>query len=219
VTTDAPAPVTAAPATRGAGSGPPPGGAPPAGRRRRRPVVRVVAATALVGLVVLAVLLATRPPYQATAVDGPLVGKMAPALTGTDVNGRPASLASYRGRYVYVNFFANWCVPCQEEEPNLVQFAYQQTRRADGAAVLGVVFESYDAQARAWDRSEGATWPAVADPGGAIANRYGVTAPPTTFLVDPGGRIVGEFLAPVTVGQLNSMLADARADALGGTGG
>lgn len=179
---------------------------------RRRHVVRWVAAAAVTALVVLAVVLATRPPYQATAVDGPLVGSPAPALSGrTLLGGSHLSLTHYRGRWVYVNFFASWCGPCQEEEPNLVQFAYEQAHQRGGAALVSVVFQDADDAAAAFERSQGATfWPTVTDPGGAIADAYGVTSPPTTFLVDPEGRIVGEFVAPVSVDQLDSMLAQAR---------
>ncbi len=188
----------------------------PAPPRRRHPV-RWVAAAGLVVLVVLAVVLATRPPYQATAVDGPLVGAPAPAFSGTSLlTGAPVRLSQYRGHWLLLNFFASWCSPCQEEEPNLVQFAAQQARTPGGARLVSVVFQDADAAAAAFDRSQGAGgWPTLSDPGGQIADAYGVSAPPTTFLVSPAGRVVGEYVAPVTVSQLDQLLAQARHRAAG----
>jgi peroxiredoxin len=172
---------------------------------------RLIAGTVLVVLVVLAVVLATRPPYQATAVDGPLVGRAAPTFSARTLSGAPVELSGYRGKWVYLNFFASWCAPCQAEEPNLVQFAYEQQHTTGGARLLSVVFQDADAAAARFVRGQGATtWPTLADPGGAIANTYGVSAPPTTFLIDPRGRIVDEWLAPLTVSQLDRGLHQAR---------
>jgi peroxiredoxin len=165
----------------------------------------------LVVLIALAVVLATRPPYQATAVDSPLLGRTAPAFTGTNLTGGRVSLASYRGHWVYLNFFASWCAPCQTEEPNLVQFAYEQGRATDGARLVSVVFQDSDAAAARFDKDQGATsWPTMGDPGGTVANNYGVSAPPTTFLIDPHGKVAGEWVAPLTVSQLDQGLRQAR---------
>lgn len=194
--------------------GTPPGQAAPGGtparRRRLRHPARWVAGLVLVALVVVAIVVATRPSSQATQIGSPLLGHRAPTLSGTDLNGQRVSLASYRGRYVYVNFFASWCPPCQTEEPDLIAFQYQQHRRADGAAVLSVIFNDSTAAATHFVDQWGQAWPAVADHGGAIANAYGVTAPPTTFLVGPRGTVVGVWAGPATVDQLNSMLSAAR---------
>jgi cytochrome c biogenesis protein CcmG, thiol:disulfide interchange protein DsbE len=179
---------------------------------RRRHTVRWVAGGVLVILIVVGVVLATRQPQDATQVASPLVGKMAPSISGTDLlTGKKISLASLHGHYVVVNFFASWCVPCQTEMPDLVTFDYQQSHEKGGAIVLGVVFHDLTSSAHAFMRTEGATWLAVPDPGGNIAQAYGVTAPPTTFVIDPSGRITVEpALAPETLKGLNDLLRDAR---------
>lgn len=181
--------------------------------------VRWVAGTALVVLVALSVVLATRPPSQAAPVDGPLVGRAAPAFGGTELSGGHLSSAALRGRWVVLNFFASWCGPCQTEEPNLVTFAYRQQRAAHGAALVSVVFQDSDDAARRFDQAQGATWPVLTDPGGALANAYGVAAPPTTFLIDPRGRVVAEWVAPLTVSQLSQGLRQERAAEAGMPGG
>lgn len=189
-------------------AGPPPDPVLPA---RRRHTARWVAGAVLVVLVAVAVVAATRPSYQAADVASPLVGTRAPAFAGTDLAGQHVSLAQYRGRYVYVNFFASWCPPCQQEEQDLVAFDFQQQRRGSaGAALVSVVFNDTDAAAARFVDKWGARWPAVTDAGGTVANAYGVGSPPTTFLVGPDGRVVGVWDGPVTVHQLDHMLATAR---------
>jgi cytochrome c biogenesis protein CcmG/thiol:disulfide interchange protein DsbE len=187
---------------------------------RRRHTTRWVAGAVLAVLVVVGIVLATRTPQEATAVDSPLIGHMAPALTGTDLrDGSRVSLAALRGHYVVVNFFASWCIPCQEEAADLSRFSYQQAHAPHGADMISVVFHDTESSAKAFLQSNGDLWPAVTDPGGSIAERYGVTAPPTTFVVDPAGRVTAALEGPATEQNLDSTLKAAGAGGAGGAGG
>jgi cytochrome c biogenesis protein CcmG, thiol:disulfide interchange protein DsbE len=179
----------------------------------RRHAARWIAGVTLVVGAGLVAVLATSPPQTATEVQTPLVGQVAPAIAGTTLSGGSFELSSWRGRWVVVNFFASWCPPCQQEQPELVTFAY--THRAAGAAALvGVVCcNDTTAKARGFMRSSGATWPAVTDPGGQIALDYGVRGPPETFLVSPAGVVVAHFDGPLTARGLDDWLARAKQSA------
>ncbi len=181
--------------------------------RRRRHTTRWVAGAVLAALVVVGIVLATRTPQAATTVSSPLIGQAAPAFSGRDLStGAPVSLVSLRGHYVVVNFFASWCTPCQQEAPDLSRFHYEQVHRDDGADMVSIVFHDSDASARGFLRTNGDLWPAIGDPGGAIADHYGVTGPPTTVVIDPAGRVTAVLEGPATQQNLDSALASARAE-------
>ena len=79
--------------------------------------------------------------------------------------------------------------------------------------MVSVVFHDTTGTARAFLRSNGDLWPAISDPGGVIAEHYGVTAPPTTFVVDPSGRVAAVLEGPATQKNLESFLKAAGAPA------
>ncbi|MDA8038210.1 MAG: TlpA disulfide reductase family protein [Actinomycetota bacterium] len=174
---------------------------------RRRPAHLARWSALLVGAVgiLLVAVLATRQPASLVLADSPLLGRPAPAIDATSFSGRQVRLSSMRGRFVLVNFFAPWCLQCQEEAPQLEAFLYT---RPGGAltGVLGVLYGDTLADGKAFQSAEGATWPSVVDPAGMIASRYGVGSLPRSFLVDPSGRIVECIVGAVTAAELDHLV-------------
>lgn len=115
------------------------------------------------------------------------------------------------GRYVLVNFFAPWCEQCRDEESQLEAFLYTHPGGAR-TAVVGVLFGDTEADGRAFQSSEGATWSSVVDPGGLIASRWGVGSLPKSFLVAPSGRVLDCIVGGVTAQELDSLVLAAEQD-------
>ena len=169
----------------------------------------------MVGLLTLcalgaAVLSSRHVSHGARPVASPLVGAPAPPLSGDTVTGGHVSLSQYRGRWVVLNFFASWCVPCEQETPVLARFAHAHPGPR-GPAVVGVVYQDDDGSVKAFSVSHGATWPLLAYRSAGASEAYGVSYIPVTFLIAPDGRVAAKLLGGLRPGQLDTVLAGTQA--------
>lgn len=125
------------------------------------------------------------------------IGKRAPDFAAPDTLGKIVHLSDYKGRYVLLDFWASWCVPCREENPNVVA-AYQRfhTQKFD---ILSVSLDKADARAQwlAAIQKDGLSWQHVSDLkfwNSEAAQLYMVKAIPQNFLIDPQGKIIAKDL-------------------------
>ena len=123
------------------------------------------------------------------------VGSEALDFTQNDTAGRPVSLASFKGKYVLVDFWASWCKPCRMENPNVLA-AYERFK-SKNFTVLGV---SLDKSREAWIKAiedDKLVWSQVSDLkfwNNAVAQQYRIQQIPQNLLIDPNGKIVGKNL-------------------------
>lgn len=123
------------------------------------------------------------------------VGQQAPDFTINGLDGKPVRLADFKGKYVLLDFWASWCGPCRAENPNVVK-AYNKYKDRN-FTILGI---SLDKDKAAWEQAikqDGLTWShagELADFQGATVRLYQVEAIPSSFLLDPNGKIVARNL-------------------------
>jgi cytochrome c biogenesis protein CcmG/thiol:disulfide interchange protein DsbE len=169
--------------------------------------------TAFVAAIVLAVVvalfvavLASSDPSVERADDSPLIGQLAPATAGRTLDGDTVSIDDHRGRWVVVNFFASWCVPCIQEHDDLKAFDLAH-RRAGDAVLISVTYDNDADDARAFFAENDGDWPVIDDPENTIGVAYGVAQVPESFVISPDGIVVQRFAGAVTRAALDEVIA------------
>ena len=123
------------------------------------------------------------------------VGQVAPDFELPDPNGKMVKLSDLRGKYVLIDFWAAWCKPCRQENPNVVRLYNQYKDK--GFEVFGV---SLDRTKEDWVKAiadDQLTWTHVSDLkyfNSAAAELYKIEAIPATYMIDPDGKIIARDL-------------------------
>ena len=120
----------------------------------------------------------------------------APDFTLTDQYGETHTLSDYQGQTVFLNFWATWCGPCKMEMPDIQALYEAWDENAGDLVVLGVAGPGIGQEGSAEDiaaflEENGYTYPVVMDDTGALFYQYGISAYPTTFMIDTEGNVFG----------------------------
>ncbi len=118
-------------------------------------------------------------------------GMPAPEFTQNDTAGNPISLSSFKGKYLMIDFWASWCVPCRKANPTVV--AMYKKYSAKGFTILGVSMDDNKANWLKAIKADGLTWAQVSALkgwGNPVAKQYAVNGIPHAILIDPNGNIV-----------------------------
>jgi cytochrome c biogenesis protein CcmG/thiol:disulfide interchange protein DsbE len=133
-------------------------------------------------------------------------GRIAPPLPAKALRPPGTDLAALRGKPALVDFFASWCIPCMQEAAALRQVS---EAIGDRATVVAVDWDDAGGPARAFVRKHGWRFPVLADTSGKAGESYGLIGLPTSFVLDPQGRIVTTFRGPQSAATLRQALLEA----------
>jgi len=147
--------------------------------------------TTIIGVV--AFVLLSKSPATASSVPSPSlaiparVDSPAPALSLTDLQGQPVSLADYQGQVVLVNNWATWCPPCKAEMPVLK--AYNEDHRRQKFVIIGIEAGEPASEVADFIRYYALTFPVWPDPGQKALDAFHNDALPSSYVIDKAGRL------------------------------
>jgi cytochrome c biogenesis protein CcmG/thiol:disulfide interchange protein DsbE len=178
-------------------------------KRRALPIMVSLAGACLIGLLIYGVSTQSASRtldtqvYEGKHPRAPNAGRSLPVLSGSGAT--TATLASFRGKVVVLNFWASWCEPCQTEAP-LLEHAQGQLER-HGATVLGVTYQDNAPDSEGFVRRYHLTYPVLRDVTSEFASSYGTHQVPESFIINRQGRVVAISRGEIEQGFVNRALA------------
>lgn len=122
-------------------------------------------------------------------------------FTLTDQYGNQHTLSEYKGKVVFINFWATWCPPCKKELPDIEELYKEYNLNMDDVVFIGITNPSSDdypnnsdgsiEEINAFLEENGYTFPVLFDETGDVLSDYNISAFPTTFMIDKEGKIFG----------------------------
>jgi peroxiredoxin len=155
---------------------------------RRRVVSQVTTVIAALGLLLVGETVEAREHLFEAMGMTKVPPKAAPDFTLPTADGQQVSLQQYRGKIVFLNFWATWCIPCREEMPGLERL--HQTYQAQDLAIISIDLKESADQVKAFFDKHSLSFPALLDQNGSVFRDYLVAGMPTTYLIGRDGTML-----------------------------
>jgi peroxiredoxin len=155
---------------------------------RRRVVSRVTTVIATLGLLMVGETVEAREHLFEAMGMTKIPPKPAPDFTLPSADGHHVSLQQYRGKIVFLNFWATWCIPCREEMPALE--GLHQKYQAQDLVIISIDLKESADQVRAFFDKHSLSFPALLDQNGSVFRDYLVAGMPTTYLIGRDGTML-----------------------------
>ena len=141
---------------------------------------------------------------------------MAPDFELVDQYGDTHSLSDYKGKIIFLNFWATWCPPCKAELPYIEELYQEYSAQNDSEVIfLGVTFPEFGNEQdiegiTTFLEENGYTYPTLMDEGATLMQQYYITAYPTTFIIDKGGYVLGYIPGGMTKDIMEDVIMQAK---------
>ncbi|WP_461811756.1 redoxin domain-containing protein [Faecalimonas sp.] len=127
-----------------------------------------------------------------------------------DQYGKKHSLSDYKGKTIFLNFWATWCPPCKAEMPH-IQKLYESYGDDGEVAILGVAAPNFGNETdeegiKAFMKENGYTYPVLMDTTGELFMQYGISSYPTTFMIDKEGKVFGYVSGQLSEDMMKSII-------------
>lgn len=187
-------------------------------RRRMAPIIVLLVALVMGALFWVLASSSSGPTDKLGIIDSPLLGRAAPTVRTTTLDGTPFDLARRKGSWVVLNFFNSTCVPCKVEHPELVKFVEQQKSFGAQGAEFYTVLQYKDEikNVESFFLARGGNWPILRDDAGLINVGFGVAQVPETFVINPAGVVVLRWAGQIDADTLSQLVQQQR-DIFGAT--
>ena len=147
--------------------------------------------------------------------DDPVSEVLAPGydLELKDQFGKVHTLSDYKGKVIFLNFWATWCGPCRNEMPDIQKLYEEYSAQGEDAEVviLGIAGPEIGQEGSSGDiagfmEENGYTYPVLMDESGEMFDQYGISAFPTTFMIDRDGNVYGYVPGQMTEDIMRSII-------------
>ncbi len=154
---------------------------------------------------------------KSEAKESEEVGEILPAedFTLVDQYGNTHSLSDYKGKVVFLNFWATWCPPCREEMPYIQELYEEYAGQEDpDVVILAVAFPNLGSETdvegiKSFLDKNGYTYPVLMDEDASLMLPYYVTAYPTTYMIDPDGNVLGYIPGSMSKETMEDVISQA----------
>ncbi len=132
----------------------------------------------------------------------------APEFSGKGIDGIVHTLEDYKGKVIFLNFWATWCPPCREEMPDIEKIYKEYGSNKKDVVILGVSNESKE-KVENFLKEEGYTFPTIIDKKNEIGEKYYVYAYPTTYIINKKGELYGHAIGAISEESMKNAIEGA----------
>ena len=131
----------------------------------------------------------------------------APDFNLKDQYGVTHSLENYKGKVIFLNFWATWCPPCKKEMPDIENIYKEYGENKKDVVILGVNSEKEN-EVKKFLKDKGYTFPTLIDENSEVMRKYFIQAFPTSFVIDKKGNVYGYVMGGLTKEQIKQVIEE-----------